>query len=238
MTIKARQFPGGTSNDILTSQSRLTGTTSMSWYFRFNVTAYDATVRRLITWNEAGQGSNGLVSFDNNVITFEADGWTTAGSWSIAGVSAGSEHDLLITYDYAGAPLAWVDGVSVEATLVTASSGTIDFLAPAFFYIGNRPAGGRCFNGWVSTVAIWTNRLLGQTEATALAAGAAPCTIPTNLVAYWPLDRGDSPEFEYVSSNTLAVTGTTVVDGSTLVPNPRCAATGPAIQRVQSTARW
>lgn len=183
----------------------------------------DATTRRAFEWSD---GTTGIINLIVDSTNFEiTTGWsTTVGDWTIATPTTGAEHNILITYDGAATtnnPVVYVDGSSVTVTKLTAPVGTL-VTAAKVFTIGNRTDHTRAFNGWISTVAIW-NTILAAADATALNNGAAPCAVQNgNIVAYWPLNAGDSPEVELFTANTLTVTGTTVVSGSTVVTNPRC----------------
>jgi hypothetical protein len=223
---QARSFPGGAATDNLVTGSTLTGTQQVSAYFRLNITSLDATTRRPFDWAD---GSVALLSLivSNVTFTIVANQYATSGgAWTIAGLSTGAEHDLLITMDYgnvANAPVAYVDGSSVTVSLSTAPVGAFSAQAKVLT-VGNRFDLTRSFNGWVSMVAIWTGILLSSTDATNLHNGQSPCvTSVANLAFFAPLDNGDSPESELVKANNLTVTGSTVVTGSSAFANAHCA---------------
>lgn len=71
---------------------------------------------------------------------------------------------------------------------------------------------GAYFDGVVAEVGVWDVELT-QAEWTALSKGISPLAVrPANLVAYWPLFGGSSPEPNRLGSGDMTVTGATQAD--------------------------
>ena len=128
MALSARSFAGGATTDNLVSASGITLGTFVNLYCRFNITATDATSRRFLSLVDSG-GTNPQVTILTNATNtfFRAEAWnTTAGQWTIAVPSTGSEHDFLWTYDAsstANNPTCYLDGASVSVTRAVAPVG-------------------------------------------------------------------------------------------------------------------
>lgn len=107
----------------------------------------------------------------------------------------------------------YVDGASDSGDTVNNGGGAAHSNTADAIYIGNQPTSTTSApDGRIAEVGIWTVKLEAW-EIAQLAAGAYPYYIrPRNLVCYYPLDRGDSPEKERaggVATLTGTVTGAT-----------------------------
>lgn len=105
----------------------------------------------------------------------------------------------------------YVGGVAGTPSTTVANS------PPGKFSVGaqwnaTRTAQQRFVAGSIAEVAVW-ERTLRSTEAAFLAAGNSAALLPTNLVAYYPIN-GARPEVDQTGNgHNLTVTGTTVVAG-------------------------
>lgn len=128
----------------------------------------------------------------NFLYPWSGSGGGTAG-WQIdaPAVSATTWHALTLTYDESSTsndPAFWLDGASQTVTELTAPSGTPNQGSEAWV-LGNRKSdSARAWDGNLAEFAIW-NRILSNSEITALAAGFAPAWSPRGLVAYTPMVR-------------------------------------------------
>lgn len=82
----------------------------------------------------------------------------------------GKTSHVVITYDKSSPsnlPLIYINGVGQTLTRLGAYTGTFTSDAAAAFYIGNRAAGDRAFNGFILELGVF-NRVLSQAEVAAL----------------------------------------------------------------------
>lgn len=147
-------------------------------------------------------------------------GWSgAAADWQVLGLTlANGWHHVLVVYDgtsSSNVPTIYVDGVSQTVNTITGASGTIDTANTDNFYIGNRGADDRTFDGRIAELAIWNSINLGSADAVMLARGGNPLHIAkvrTSLTYYAPL-YGASTEPDY-SGNHKAGTVTTATVGA------------------------
>ncbi len=116
-------------------------------------------------------------------------------------------HHWVVTYDGGNVnndPLIYLDGVSQTVTQAAGpTSGTI-VTNTSGYHIGNRGAADRVADGLCAEFAIW-DRIITQTEVTALAAGLSPRFLATSLVEYIPMS--DSTVTSWVGLTAPTVTG-------------------------------
>jgi hypothetical protein len=217
MATKARTFLGSAATDIITSGAVLQFVQLTSYFVRFNLNALDGTSRRFFQWGDASiailtlEVATGCIDFIATVAV-----WPSGyGDWTTVAPSIGAEHDLVIAYDAGlptNKPVIFLDGVQLAVTTVTTPIGTPVFTDSRPISLGNRLDGlNRVLSGTESTFAIWKGVLLGPDDAKMLHIGTGPESIKNNFLAYHdPLDNGESPEPDIVSSNNGTVTGTTV----------------------------
>lgn len=235
-----RTFPGGTQNDRLVTENNYAPGDKFSIFFWCNIAAIDATARRLWAWfdpddSTIGPGRMDIFLSGSNLYEIIFARSTTAGTWTVAAPSTAAWHSVLITYDAGSAannPLVYIDAVSVAVTNTVAPAGVWDTTSsgPSRICFGARQATwNRETNGSLASWAAW-GRILGQTEATFLNGGGAPCALyggdpqnPTGLLCYVPLDAGQNPEPELVKNAFVYPFGSTVGTGPAAMTNARCA---------------
>ena len=214
MPSSARTFPGGSATDSIVSTNPIVLSSLLrSVAFWVNIAALDTTRRRIAHAESGNAGDEYDLDNTNGFNLFH--GFTSGyAGWraSTALPTVGSWLHIAVAMDCsspANTPTIWFNGSAQSVTNIQVATGSLQ-TGSVSQYMGNRGTGDRCFNGQMAIVARWDGYLLTQTDVTNMAAtGLAPCTIPGGLILYYPLDRGDSPEFEYVSGNSGIVTGTT-----------------------------
>lgn len=134
-----------------------------------------------------------LFSFHNNesgttVYQYQFGGGTD-GVYTTAQPAVNEWHHVLVTWDGSGAPIVYIDGVSVTVTT------GITFVAPqdtgsSIFHFGNRGSDhGRVWDGYLAEPAIW-NRVLTAAEAASIGTKKfSPAFFLRGLVEYAPLIR-------------------------------------------------
>jgi hypothetical protein len=140
--------------------------------------------------------------------------WTTGGQWTMTAPSIDVWHHVCVTYDSGATtnlPVFYIDGASVAVGTTAAPTGTVNTNADAFV-IGNRNNdGARAWDGDLAEFAVW-DTILTATEVAAVAGGTIPTPLgvqTANLIAYYPLELGLSPEPDASSHQTAGtVTGT------------------------------
>lgn len=226
----ARAFAGGVTGDniLLAASYTPSSTWSVCWWG--NVTAYDATARKVFEWRKTDgtlpNNSAVYITSGSNVVQFSHTFDTTGGIWNITGPSTGSAHSVCITYDQsnvANNPVIYLNGSSVAVTQAAAPVGTAA-ANTTNIRLGNHATGsGNAINGSVGGFALWLNVILSAAEVSSYHAKAPACAIqPSKLAVYLPMDLGQSPEPDRsTGATTGTVTSATTTTGFSLL-NPQC----------------
>lgn len=217
-----RIFPGGNVTDRVETASTVTIPSTLSIFYKFKLTALPGAGA-----TAAFEDNNFFSVVDSSGnLTFGASWSGVNGAWSTNVTLSvdGLWHTVLVTYDGTSTtnkPALWFDAVSKTVTQTTAPTGS--FGGSQLWTIGNGNGGGLAINGAMSMPAMWNTNTLAQTEATRLNNGDPPCAVfQGNLLYYWPLDNGNSPEPDVIGGKNGTVTGTTTGTGAGKTPNPRC----------------
>lgn len=130
--------------------------------------------------------------------------------WS--GTSATNEWDcILVTFDSSSTtndPILYWNGVAASLAAEQQQTGT-KVTGSSVHTIGNTSTGSGTFDGRLCRFAIW-DRILTQAEATTLATGADPRTIP-GLVYYNEMKGDNDPEPDIVGGSVATVTSATKI---------------------------
>jgi hypothetical protein len=120
-----------------------------------DVTTY--VIFKLRGWGGGTQGAlvnNGKVYIyveNDGKVKFSSDGWTTV-AVSAASIALATRYVVAVTRTAAGLTTFWINGVLSGAP--NQSSGTP--AAGGATYIGNRAAGDRAFDGWMSALLVYS----------------------------------------------------------------------------------
>jgi len=240
----ARGFPGSTNTDNIhvTEHSPINLSSSWSWAAWVNITALDATVRRVFDkFNNTAGVSLGYAAVTSSVFQVVVAIWNGAsGTWTcpISALTTGIWQHLAVTYNagsVSNTPTMYINGVSQTVTQTATPSGSLGTDVQDL-YFGNNSGLDRCFNGSMAEQALWDIVLTGA-QVSSLASGVWPMGLGTGAnvpEGYWPLCGYASPEPDFSgNANNGVVTGTTSTTGPTGVQTPcNCLGEtdGPVIQ--------
>lgn len=208
-------FGVGSTDSIITKYTKAIGSgqrTYSVWVYRNN--AGGSSAGRIFDKNTIGNGTDEELHTGNTNATYNyRRGFsTTPGQWTVPNTQTGVWTHLMIAYDSgstANNPVMYVNGVLMTVTRTAVPSGTPTNTTDPFA-LGNRVADNVAnWDGMIAHWSIWDGVLLGQREATALAAGVNPVLIQSNyLAAYLPLDGLSNPEQDLINFTSSTITGT------------------------------
>jgi hypothetical protein len=221
----ARAFAGGVSTDSVkvTKYAAITDLDNFSmatWSYRTGAGGGPAgryiDVAAGFTWqHEEVNGYSNLIM----------NRWTTSGTFHLPLTTLGTWAHQLFTYSYSAVGNTvelYQDGVESTITHSNVPTGPLETGLEGDFFVGNRLAGDRCWDGYHAEVAIW-NRVLSAGEAATVYKWGVS-RVQNGLVLYLPLTGVDSPEPNLASpANPGTVTGTTaaltpLISGPALIP--------------------
>jgi hypothetical protein len=202
-----------------------------------NLSAFSAlSISFWMWWDANGNGNN--IALEYGTTTSVAGGWGLipnqgSGVWTFGmGIASGGlwydalparptaaawHHFLLTSNRATPVNTAFVDGVSKTLSTVTHTAGTYGNYGNLTLNVMSRNAASLFGAGRMAELTIWGGVLLGQAQATALAAGAHPLKVhPDNVALYTPFLGDPSPEPDYSGGRH----GCTL-NGTTVLPHPR-----------------
>lgn len=200
------------STDRLTLPAFTTATVQSyaGWFYRNG--SGGGAAGRIIDANTAG----GMLLLWNNATTrlsFQRVFSTTTGTWDVtagAGIGTGAWVHFVICHDASSTANNAVIYINGQSVAVTTTAPTGSFVPSSVsFFVGNRSANDRNWDGLIGDLAIWNGGFLSAAEARALYQGADPRTIePRYLVEYVSM-RSGRPE-SLVRAANPTTTGTKI----------------------------
>ena len=213
-----RQFNGTTQRAISTSVVDLTGvnTVSVAFWLWWDAFADDDDLALEFTPNSNSPETGGFY-FDPNAsdagggqMVLFLRGNVGINAAIYARPSAAAWHHYVLIMDKSQATNEvdlYIDGtLQTPNSRPNISNNTNNFASSTLSLMARSAAGGSLFGaGRLAEVGLWNVRLTG-TNATNLAAGALPSSIPTGLLHYWKLCGVDSPEGDSADAITATLT--------------------------------
>jgi hypothetical protein len=191
----------------------LSTTISISAWIWINGSGGGSLGRVFDQFNSASLGS-GLDIFNNsgNFLEFSSPFSTTGGTWTFTIPSSGVWHHILLTYNagsVANNPIVYLDGVAGDGLVnLTPPVGTVTTLT-GNYYVGNREAGARVWDGKIAEFAVWNGSILTANDDLALFGGASPLKVHGGPSFYLPLGGELANEPDWGPSHLAqTITGT------------------------------
>ena len=170
-----------------------------------------STVGRML-----GKGSiNEVFNYSSDRLAYFVDFSTSDGNWASAtgSFNTGFIGTAAVTYNNsssANVPILYINGLSVSITELTAPSGTA-IVSTDPYYIGNRPANDRVWDGLIAETYIW-NRILTPAEIFSIHSNPYQIFRPLEL----QLNSPPAPRIYYVAgpnSTWATPTSTEIING-------------------------
>lgn len=234
----ARLFDG--SNDYVAALLDLTPYTelSLSFWLWWDAFANDDDLAFEHTVNYTANPGGLIVNPNSSSTKFEVGIGTGAGAFytdTFSRPSAAAWHHYLVTLSRSGpANAVWVDGVSQTLTAGTHTVVAYGTFANDYLVFMARGGVSLFGAGRMAEIGLYGGVLLGQDDATALAAGYSPLLVRSpSLSFYWPFIGRTQPEIELRQSAVALFHPSDATAYPTVEDHPRVIY--PSRRRVQ---RW